>query len=61
MGDRMQRVKGKIDEVTGKAKMSAGRKTGDRETQAKGAAQTAKGKTESTIGEARSGAKKATR
>jgi uncharacterized protein YjbJ (UPF0337 family) len=61
MGDRMQRVKGKADELVGKAKMSAGRKTGSRETEAKGAAQTAKGKTESTIGEAQGEAKKATR
>jgi uncharacterized protein YjbJ (UPF0337 family) len=57
----MQRLKGKTDELMGKAKMSAGRKSGSPRTEAKGAAQTAKGKTESTIGEARSETKKATR
>ena len=39
MGDRTQRVKGKINEVTGKTKRAAGYQRGDTATEAKGDAQ----------------------
>jgi uncharacterized protein YjbJ (UPF0337 family) len=61
MGDRTQRVKGKANEVAGKAKGDLGYETGSTKTEAKGAAQTLKGKTQQTVGKARSNAKKATR
>jgi len=46
MGDRMQRMKGKANEASGKAKVEAGLETGSGKQQARGAAQTAKGKTQ---------------
>src|SRR3954469_21678742 len=61
MGDRTQRAKGKANEIAGKAKGDVGYETGSTKTEAKGAAQTLKGKTQQTGGEARSKAKKETR
>ncbi|TML88159.1 MAG: CsbD family protein [Actinobacteria bacterium] len=61
MGDRTQRVKGKINEVTGKTKRAAGYQRGDTATEAKGAAQTLKGKTQQAVGKARGTVKKKTR
>jgi uncharacterized protein YjbJ (UPF0337 family) len=49
MADRTQRLKGKANEVAGKAKANAGYETGSKKTEAKG------------VGKARSAAKKATR
>jgi len=57
MGNTTQRIKGKANEAMGKAKVGAGRKTGDRKTEAKGAVQTVKGKAQSTIGKAKAKAK----
>jgi len=61
MGDRMQRTKGKTEEMKGKAKMKAGGATGSQSTKAKGAAEAAKGKAKNTAGKATSAVKKATR
>lgn len=61
MGDRMQRTKGKANEVAGKTKAAAGYQSGHGKTEAKGEAQNLKGKTQQTVGKARSKAKKATR
>ena len=61
MSDTTQRVKGKANEAVGKAKVEAGKKAGDRSTQAKGAAQAVKGKAQDTMGKAKGEAKKATR
>jgi uncharacterized protein YjbJ (UPF0337 family) len=61
MGDRTQRVKGKKNEVVGKAKAEVGYDTGSGKTEAKGAAQALKGKAQQGVGKARSAAKKATR
>lgn len=58
MGDTKQRVKGKANEAMGKAKVEAGKQTGNRSTQAKGAAQAVKGKAQDTMGKAKSAAKK---
>lgn len=44
------RVKGAIDEVTGKAKRHIGNVTGDTKTKIAGATQEIKGKVETTIG-----------
>ena len=61
MGDRKQRVKGKANEITGKAKADAGYRSGSGKTEAKGAARAANSKTQQAVGKARSGMKKATR
>jgi uncharacterized protein YjbJ (UPF0337 family) len=61
MGDRMQRLKGKMNETAGKARAAAGYETRSGKTEAKGAGQFVKGKTQSTVGKARSEAKKRTR
>jgi uncharacterized protein YjbJ (UPF0337 family) len=61
MGDRKQRVKGKVNEVTGKAMANAGYRSGSTKAEARGAARTAKGKTQQVVGKTRSGMKKATR
>ncbi len=44
------RIKGKTDEVVGRAKRQAGEWTGDKETQAEGSAQEVKGKVENAWG-----------
>ena len=61
MGDRMQRLKGKMNVAGGRAKANAGYETGSGKTEAKGVGKMAKGKTQSAVGKARSRAKKATR
>ena len=54
MGDRTQRLKGKKNEVAGKAKVEAGRSTGSRKTEAKGVGKALKGKAQQATGKARS-------
>ncbi len=44
------RIKGKADEVAGRAKRQVGEWTGDKETQAEGAAQEVKGKVQNAWG-----------
>lgn len=44
------RIKGKMDEVAGKAKSKLGEMTGDSETQAEGMGQQIKGKVQNTVG-----------
>ena len=61
MGDRTQRLKGKTNEVAGKAKANAGYETGSGKTEAKGVAKALKGRAQQAAGKARSGAKKKTR
>lgn len=61
MGDRTQRVKGKANEVAGKAKAEAGYSTGRGKTEATGVGQTVKGKAQQATGKARSAVKKKTR
>ena len=61
MGDRMQRIKGKVEEMKGSAKRGAGAATGRPGTEAEGAAEEMKGKATNAAGRARSGIKKATR
>jgi uncharacterized protein YjbJ (UPF0337 family) len=61
MGDRTQRVKGKVNEVAGRTKGRAGYETGSGKTEVKGNAQSLKGKAQKTAGKASSAAKKATR
>ena len=48
-------VKGKVDEVAGRAKRQAGEWTGDGETQVEGAAQEIKGKVQNAWGNAKEG------
>ena len=47
------RIKGKADDITGRAKRQVGEWTGDTETQAEGAAQQVKGKVENAWGKAK--------
>ena len=47
------RVKGKMDEVAGRAKRQVGEWTGDKENQAEGAGQEIKGKIENAWGKAK--------
>lgn len=61
MGDRTQRLKGKVNETLGKAKGTVGYKTGSGKTELKGDGQRLKGETQEAVGKARSRAKKATR
>ncbi|HJQ75571.1 MAG TPA: CsbD family protein [Gaiellaceae bacterium] len=61
MGETKQRVKGKANEVAGKAKANAGYETGSKKTEAKGVGKALKGKTQQAAGKARSAAKKKTR
>jgi uncharacterized protein YjbJ (UPF0337 family) len=61
VGDRTQRLKGKKNEVAGKAKAEAGYSTGRGKTEAKGVGQAVKGKAQQATGKARSTAKKRTR
>lgn len=44
------RIKGKVDEIAGKAKSKVGEMTGDRDTQAEGIGQQVKGKVENAFG-----------
>lgn len=61
MGDRMQRVKGKANELKGGLKRDAGRDSGRPGTEVRGAAEELKGKAQNSIGKARSAVKKHTR
>jgi uncharacterized protein YjbJ (UPF0337 family) len=54
------RVKGKVDEVAGRAKRQVGEWTGDGETQVKGAAQEVKGKVENAWGKTKDAVRDAT-
>jgi uncharacterized protein YjbJ (UPF0337 family) len=53
------RVKGKMDEAAGRIKRQVGEWTGDTKTQAEGAAQQIKGKTEKTWGKVKDAARDA--
>jgi uncharacterized protein YjbJ (UPF0337 family) len=61
MGDRTQRLKGKVNESVGRAKANTGHASGHGKTEAKGVGQMVKGKTQKTVGKARKNVKKATR
>ena len=61
MGDRTQRLKGKANEFTGKAKAEAGYDSGSKKTEAKGVGKALKGKAQQSVGKARSAVKKKTR
>jgi len=61
MADRTQRLKGKANEVGGKAKANVGYETGRGKTEAKGVGKVLKGKAQQAAGKARSAAKKKTR
>jgi uncharacterized protein YjbJ (UPF0337 family) len=61
MGDRTQRLKGKANEVAGKAKAEVGYSTGSGKTEAKGVGKALKGKAQQATGKARSAVKKKTR
>ena len=61
MGDRTQRLKGKTNEIAGKAKADTGYSTGSRKTEAKGVGKALTGKAQQAAGKARSTAKKKTR
>jgi len=61
MGDRMQRIKGKLQEAKGRTKEEAGFASGRPTTEARGAGETLKGKANQTVGKARSQVKKNTR
>jgi uncharacterized protein YjbJ (UPF0337 family) len=50
VGDRTQRVKGKANEVAGKAKAEAGYSTGSGKTEAKGVGKALKGKAQQATG-----------
>jgi uncharacterized protein YjbJ (UPF0337 family) len=58
MGDRTQRVKGKANEVKGKAKARTAYRTGNKSSEVKGAATAYKGKAQQTAGKARSKVRK---
>ncbi len=55
------RIKGKADDVAGRAKRQVGEWTGDKETQAEGAAQQVKGKAENAWGKAKDAVRDATK
>jgi uncharacterized protein YjbJ (UPF0337 family) len=61
MADRTQRVKGKANELAGKAKANVGYSTGSGETEAKGVGKAVKGKAQQAAGKTRSAVKKKTR
>jgi uncharacterized protein YjbJ (UPF0337 family) len=61
VGDRMQRAKGKLEETKGSVKKNVGRETGDPELEAKGAGEEFTGKSQNTLGKARSALKRVTR
>ena len=58
MGDRTQRVKGKVEETKGKVKREVGVRTGRPGTEARGAGEELKGKAKNAVGKARSAVKK---
>ena len=60
MGDRTQRLKGKMNQAMGRTKAGAGYRTGRGGTELKGDVQTLKGETQSAVGKARRKVKKAT-
>ena len=60
MGDRTQRLKGKVNQAMGRTKATAGYRSGRGGTELKGNVQTLKGETQSAVGKARRKAKKAT-
>lgn len=59
MGSTADKAKGMANEAAGKVKQGVGRATGDRDLEAKGAAQELKGKGQKTIGKAKDAVKKA--
>ena len=61
MGDRMQRLKGKTNEKTGRAKANTGVATGSGKTEAKGVGKMVKGKAQQASAKAKSAVKKKTR
>ena len=61
MGDRANRIEGKIKELKGSAKRNAGEAAGDNSTAAHGAGEELKGKVRNATGKAQSAVKKATR
>jgi len=61
MGDRLQRVKGKAEEIKGRVKKQTGQDTARPGTKARGTGEILKGKTRNAVGKARSAAKKKTR
>ncbi|HEX6789592.1 MAG TPA: hypothetical protein VF091_10160 [Gaiellaceae bacterium] len=60
MGDRTQRLKGKVNQAMGRTKAKAGYRSGRGGTELKGDVQTLKGETQSAAGKARRKAKKLT-
>jgi uncharacterized protein YjbJ (UPF0337 family) len=61
MGDRMQRVEGKLKEAKGRAKQGAGRADGRPGTEARGGGELLAGKAKNAVGKARSAVKRNTR
>jgi uncharacterized protein YjbJ (UPF0337 family) len=61
MGDRSQRVKGKLNEAAGRTKAEVGYRTGSGKKEAGGAAQAVKGQAQQAVGKARRNVKKAAR
>lgn len=59
MGSTADKAKGAANEAAGKVKQGVGRAVGDRELEAKGAAQKLKGKGQKTVGKAKDAIKKA--
>jgi uncharacterized protein YjbJ (UPF0337 family) len=53
MGDRTQRLKGKLNQAIGRTKATAGYRSGRGGTELKGDVQTLKGETQSAVGKAR--------
>lgn len=53
------RIKGKVEEVAGKAKRQVGEWTGDDKTQAEGLAEQAKGKAHQAVGKAKDAVRQA--
>ena len=60
MGERTQRLKGKVNQAVGRSKSKAGYRSGRNSTELKGDVQTLKGETQSAAGKARRKVKKAT-
>ena len=54
------RIKGKVDDVAGRAKRQVGEWTGDKDAQAEGAAQQVKGKVENAWGKTKDAVRDAT-
>lgn len=59
MGDRTQRLKGKLNQAIGRTKATAGYRSGRGGTELKGDVQTLKGETQSAVGKVRRKAKNA--